>query len=273
MSYSNRFFKLDPEDLNRYCPGLMTHVDSIYNQKGNILTKNQICKQEIKSFCASTDPTISIDNCDDLYNDNEHHQPDSMSAYCNCKKQFKNPDDIYNCCLQITNDQYDCQDDVKNNTSCNPVIDGYQPYCDCKQEIAKNDPDLNKYGNAILKCCIDKSNNTGDCTIYVARQEPCQGQDGPGPIKPQPIPDNPPSNPPSDPPSPYNPTPSPSPSPSPSPPSPSPSKPSKPSSRKVGGTQNNIIESLTVPEIIGFIMAIIVIGILIYFIIELSKKK
>ena len=249
MSYSNRFFKLDPEDLNKSCPGFTTHVDSIYNQKGNILTKNQICKQEIKSFCASTDPTISIDNCDDLYNDNEHHQPDSMSAYCNCKKQFKNPDDIYNCCLQITNDQYDCRDDVKNNTPCEPIIDGYQPYCDCKQEIAKNDPDLNKYGNDILKCCIDKSNNTGDCTIYVARQEPCQGQDGPGPIKPQPIPDNPPS--------PDNPTPS----------------PSKPSSRKVGGTQNNIIESLTVPEIIGFIMAIIVIGILIYFIIELSKKK
>jgi hypothetical protein len=264
MSYSNQNIKLDPGQFESYCPGFIAYVNNNYNKKDKSMTKNQFCEQNIKSFCASTDPTISVDNCDDLFNDNQHHQPDSMSVYCDCKKKFTNPSDILSCCIQQTGDQYDCQDDVNNNTPCGPVTDGYQPYCDCRQQIAKNDPDIFKYGNAIISCCTQKSNNPSDCTLYVESKRDCPGQ----PNTPPSQPDKPPSQPntppskPDTPPAPYTP---------PSPYDP-PSQPSKPSSGKVG-SKNNILESLTVPEKIGFFMAIIVVCILIYFIIELSKKK
>ncbi len=270
MSYSNQNVKQDPGQFDAYCPGFIDYVNNNYNKKDKNMTKNQFCKQEIKNFC-KTDPTISIDNCDDFFDDNQHHQPDSMAAYCSCKQQYKNPEDILNCCLNQTDDQYDCQDDVQNNTPCGDVLDGFQPYCDCRMQIAKNDPDIYKYGNDIISCCVQKSNNPKDCNLYVESKRDCPGiiPDTPPsqPNTPPSQPDTPPSQPDTPPSQPDTPPSQPD-----KPPS-QPDTPSKPTSGKTGSKQNNILESLTVPEIVGFVMAIIVICILIYFIIELSKKK
>ena len=330
MSYSNQNVKQDPGQFGKSCPGFIDYVNNNYNKKDKNMTKNQFCQQEIKSYCKSS--TISLDNCDDFFDNGEPHQPDSMAAYCSCKQQYKNPEDILKCCLNQTDDQYDCQDDVKNNTPCGDVLDGFQPYCDCRMKIAKNDPDVFKYGNDIISCCVEKSNNPTDCNLYVESNRDCPGI----------IPDTP-DTPPSQPGKGGQPVPgynqgdigrkcftntkpqcningmgisddvincintscqkiftndtdqencennefntieyncdrkgggggggsTPVPTPTPQPDTP----PSQPSSGKTGSKQNNILESLTVPEIIGFIMAIIVICILIYFIIELSKKK
>ena len=183
MSYSNQNVKQDPGQFETNCKGFIDFVNNNYNKNDKSLTKNQFCKQNIKTFCASA--TISLDNCDDFFKDNIDHQPDSMAAYCDCKKKFTNPQDILTCCMKVTDDKYDCQDDVQNNTPCGDVIDGYQPYCDCRQQIAKNDPDIYKYGNDIISCCIQKSNNPGDCQLYVESKRDCPGI----------IPDTPPSQP------------------------------------------------------------------------------